>query len=520
MVIVMLMCATLIPRVEVGGYRTKRINILSDVVTLEEDTMSVSGSELVLDTTFIADVSDISSVDTIGDRVDTKLPYIDTVGTISRSLSDVGASPVTIEEYDGVRSRSSISAFYSKLKDSTNGDIRVAFFGDSFIEGDLFTADVRELLQSEFSGRGVGFVPITSIVSEFRGSIRHKFNGWTRHTLLKPGAIPEELKDKFYISGEVFEATEGAYVRYEGVNYRRHLRASSMARFIFMNRGNSTIHVVTNDTITQTFTPKTSDAVQEMNITGDIRSLEIKIENPDKFLGYGVVFEDGVGAVVDNYSLRGNSGLSLCGSSHLINRQINGSLKYDLIVLQYGLNVLSADVSDYSSYGRLMHRVVAHVRRSFPNSSILLMGVSDRSVQVDGTFITMPTLKNMLATQRSVAKSCGIAFWSTFDAMGGENSMVEFVNKKWGARDYTHFSQAGGKFLAKKFVASLFRGSDNFAVSAASDSTLVAMPDIETTTMEVHDPNASITIKRVVHEPITYNIDPLPVRVEIRDWHY
>ena len=484
MVIVMLLCAMVIPRVVVGEYKTKRVNILSDIFKLEGDTTEVKSSELVLDTTFMASVPEVTRVKAHKPKKIVKKPkkvvvakpkvVAPKVATPAKVKNIKPKKPVInlvqIEEYDTVVSSSSMDAFYGKIGGNNSTDIRVAFFGDSFIEGDLFTADVRELLQNKFSGRGVGFVPITSIVSQFRGSVKHTFSGWTCHTLLKPKAIPVELKDKFYVSGEIFEAKEGASVRYEGVRYRKHLKNFSLARFIFMNRGESTINVVVNDTILKSFTPSTSDEIQEIKLYGEIHSVEIKIENHEKFLGYGVVFEDEKGVVVDNYSLRGNSGLSLCGSNYLVNNQIDNSLKYDLIVLQYGLNVLTADVKNYAGYTRLMRRVVAHVKRSFPNSSILLMGVSDRSIKVEGKFVTMPTLKNMLEAQRSVAKSCGIAFWNTYEAMGGKNSMVDFVKRKWGAKDFTHFSHAGGTFLAKRFVASIFSESKKFVANGGSDT--------------------------------------------------
>ena len=507
MVIGVLLSATVIPRVEFGEYKTKKVNILSDIITFEDDTTGVESAELLLDTTFMVNVPDtldttvVDTVEVVEHNWSVKAPKVEPL--ITRDISKVNIASIPIEEFDTIRSSSSVSEFYAKMVDSSKTDMRIAFFGDSFIEGDLFTADVRELLQNRFSGRGVGFVPITSIVSQFRGSVKHTFNAWKRHSLLTPKSIPEELKDKFYVSGEIFEALEGASVRYEGVKYRKYLKNCSLARFIFMNRGESIITVVINDSISQIFTPQTSDKVQKINITGDICSLEIKIDNHDGFIGYGVTFEDGVGVVVDNYSLRGNSGLSLCGSSHSINRQINESLKYDMIVLQYGLNILTAEVTDYSGYARLMRRVVTHMRRSFPNSSILLMGVSDRSIQVDGEFITMPTLKKMIEAQRSVADSCGIAFWNTFQAMGGENSMVEFVNKRWGAKDYTHFSQSGGKFLANKFVASLFKEAEDFMMGVESDST------------HINNLYGGATIKRVDHKPITYNIDPIPPRYKI-----
>ena len=46
--------------------------------------------------------------------------------------------------------------------------IRIAYLGDSMIEGDLITQTLRELLQKEYGGQGVGFLPIFSNVVVFR----------------------------------------------------------------------------------------------------------------------------------------------------------------------------------------------------------------------------------------------------------------------------------------------------------------------------------------------------------------
>ena len=39
--------------------------------------------------------------------------------------------------------------------------------------------------------------------------------------------------------------------------------------------------------------------------------------------------------------------------------------------------------------------------------------------------------------------------------MGGENSMVNFVQKKWAAQDHTHIRYPGGKYIAQRFATAL-----------------------------------------------------------------
>src|SRR5215813_8857713 len=81
-----------------------------------------------------------------------------------------------IEDYSD--KKNSLATFFRALNDTKNRAVRVAFFGDSFIEGDILTASFRDTLQQLFGGQGVGYVPITSEVAQFRTSIRQTFNGF------------------------------------------------------------------------------------------------------------------------------------------------------------------------------------------------------------------------------------------------------------------------------------------------------------------------------------------------------
>ncbi|MEZ5067654.1 MAG: hypothetical protein R2847_03850 [Bacteroidia bacterium] len=78
--------------------------------------------------------------------------------------------------------------FFVDLKNLSKGKqkIRVAWFGDSMIEGDLVTQDFRKLMQKQFGGNGVGYVPVTSPVAQFRQTIRQTFSDdWTVYNFIK-----------------------------------------------------------------------------------------------------------------------------------------------------------------------------------------------------------------------------------------------------------------------------------------------------------------------------------------------
>ncbi|PKL81788.1 MAG: hypothetical protein CVV24_13420, partial [Ignavibacteriae bacterium HGW-Ignavibacteriae-3] len=69
-----------------------------------------------------------------------------------------------------------LSYFFDALKNSKSKTVRIAHYGDSAIEGDLITADLRESFQSKFGGNGVGWLGITSQDITFRQTTKHSFS--------------------------------------------------------------------------------------------------------------------------------------------------------------------------------------------------------------------------------------------------------------------------------------------------------------------------------------------------------
>ena len=200
--------------------------------------------------------------------------------------------------------------------------------------------------------------------------------------------------------------------------------------------------------------PATNNITQRV-WTGRFTEASFKFNKTEGLRVLGVSMEDTTGVVVDNFSLRGNSGLILEQLDQPRCEALNVIRKYDLIVLQYGLNVVSDEVLQYGWYRQRMVHVLAHVRQCFPDADILLLGVSDRSRQEEGTFQTMPAVLALLHAQRQTAQQAGVCFWNVFSAMGGENSMVRFVENNWASKDYTHLSFRGGKEIGMSLFKSI-----------------------------------------------------------------
>ena len=123
----------------------------------------------------------------------------------------------------------------SDSDDSDDKQVRIAVFGDSFIEADIFTADLREMLQKQFGGCGVGFVTITSMTSGYRPTVRHTFGGWSSHSSNDSVGFDKIQQD---ISGHYFFPREGAYVQLKGQSkYASRLDTCEVSTFYFLNKG-------------------------------------------------------------------------------------------------------------------------------------------------------------------------------------------------------------------------------------------------------------------------------------------
>lgn len=393
-----------------------------------------------------------------------------------KSIAQLFRGPVLFEDYSP--QGQSLKQFFKELGAIKQGAKkgRIAFFGDSFIEGDILCSDVRNSLQDLFGGNGVGFVPITSQVAQFRITVGHTFTGFKSYSLVKKDSIDEP----FGAGGYCFTASEGNLVTYSANPGYKHLNQFHNIRLFYKSPRNSTFNYSVNEKEIKEIKITASDYLQQ-EVFNPVNATKISFNFPvsEAIKLYGVSFEDTSGIYVDNFGLRGNSGLALSRISASMNYQFNQLQNYKLIILQYGLNVIAPDTKDLSWYVSQMVNVVQRLKNGYPDAAILLMSVSDRSIKVGGHYKTMESVPIMVQAQREIARRSQIAFYNLFEAMGGENSMVAFVenNPPLANKDYTHLNFQGGRRVAGIFVKSLIneyqKYNDNIKNNTPSGNALV-----------------------------------------------
>lgn len=438
LVILLLFILSFIPEFKLGTWKFKSIDLLSDIHEQPIDTLT--------------------AIDTL--TTDSIQAKIDSVVHVSQSTCKKGVT--CIEDYSGdsTAMKYFLQALHN-IKDS-NKSLRIAMYGDSFIEGDVFCGSLRDTLQNAFGGNGVGYVPITSEVAGFRTTIKHRFENFQTHSLMtkKDSAVSVE----FGPAGFCFLPQEGNWVEYKP-SYQRNLKEFNMIRLFYKNEGSATLDYTLNDTLAYSEPLKKSSRLEQWSFHDkDVKSVKFEFSQFDSLKLYGASFEGYSGICVDNFSMRGNSGIGLLRIPDEMLTDFNRYRNYKLIILQYGLNIVMEDSLHYGWYAARMIKVVNKIKQAFPHASILLMSVSDRSSNTSGSFKTMKAIPAMRSAQRLVAQRTGIAFWDLYEAMGGENSMVKLVEGKpsLAAKDYTHLTFKGGRKLARLLMHSLLYEQEKY----------------------------------------------------------
>ena len=420
----------------------RRVDILSDVISSKNENIVAEQDTLVSDATSIQD-----SISFVQDTIVSKAP-------LKKQLLDY----VKIEDFS--LEGEALSPFFNSLRNEKElRSIRIGVLGDSFIEGDIFTSDLRALLQNKYGGSGVGFVPLSSRVSKFRKTLSHTHTGWKTYSQVYYKKADCSL---FPLSGVYFKPVDDAFtsMKFNKIDKVKNVtillkNTQPTALSTSLNGGEITSHNLLP-----------SDSIQFIDLHNDeIKSVSLSVNQADGFTGFGLFAGSNKGVYVDNFSVRGSSGSVLTTIDTQLSHQLSERFPYDLLIVQFGLNVVTQDGERYPNYTRLMTSAINHLKKCYPSVPILVMSVGDKGEkQADGTVATHAGILPLIKAQRNAAQKTGSLFWSTFDAMGGQNSMSSFVshNPPMAAKDFTHINYLGGKKIANEFYKSLIKESKRY----------------------------------------------------------
>ena len=436
LVIVLLVALRYLPAFVVGDFESKPTDMLSDL--LEEPDTATTITDAVPDT-----VQKTAKLDSV--------------------IQNIPPGMTPIEDF-GLNAAHGMQAFWNALDGvgSMNRPVRIAYIGDSFIEGDIITNDLRIALQKRFGGAGAGFVDIASDFVKYRLPVDQTFSGWNAFAGINPKTVDWQ---KMTLNMRYAIPNTGAATAtfYDGRG-----KCDTVENAVLYLRSNTPVSVSVSPNKSETTQQTTAGTgqIESLVTTGRIGSISYTFNGGGAENGtvvYGMSFENPRGIVLDNISLRGTGG-NIIGSVPVENlRQFNAVRPYDLIILQFGLNVAEKNRTNYDSYMAQMKKVVNSLQEGYPQASILIISVGDRENKINGTLQTLPGIKALVQAQRGLAKQTNVAFWNLYEGMGGEGSIKRMVeaNPAEANKDYTHINRRGGKRIADLIYKTLMYFYEN-----------------------------------------------------------
>lgn len=463
--VVILAMLSLVSWSSMTGGALKDFNLLGDLFPTETPRQTVNNAETYIDPDLLAlqEEEDSLPADELSDTIISTGTESDTVPSLTDSAdrqsqtdnyhtqpAEIPAEAGDIEDY--TIGKTGLENLRRALRD--NGSARIAMLGDSYIEGDIFSQDIRRMLQEKYGGGGVGYMPVFSNISGFRTSIRHTCSGWTKHDFRDSGRKYATLPGVYFTPDEKGSTTIKGSSKYPtGAKWNR-------SRLLYIAPTRATVTIKCGDSDAVTHTLEASDEVQAIELEGETGSIQLNSESPDLII-LGLYLDNHTGIALDNMSIRGYAGIRHNSLSTGLASQMRRYVDYDLIILEYGMNAISPGQTNYNAFAKALEKSINRIRECYPEADILIMGVGDRG-EKNGTEIhSMNAVSAMIGTQRKLAQKLGLLFWDTRAAMGGEDAVVEWSKSRDINKDYIHLSAKGGKRLGTLFVNSLIRKLDD-----------------------------------------------------------
>ncbi len=340
-------------------------------------------------------------------------------------------------------SRVFLQSFYTSLSESGSKVVRVLHYGDSQIEEDRMSQQIREALQNKYGGSGAGLLPLAQTIPSRTVKQQLRMNDrW-----IQPAQGPK----RYLVYGpKRDQRDDGLY----GV----------MGQVAVMNDS----LVKGSETLTAVCTPLDGrKRYTKWRVFAD-SSVHYTFAGDSVFLSgqgkvYGLSQQSDTGVIVDNIPMRGCLGLVFTKMDREQLVTFYREQNVQLIIMQFGGNAIPSNKNPGTIQGIVkgLRQQVQYLRTCAPQASILFIGPSDMLTQIDGEWQTYPMVPYMDKLLRKMALEENIAYFSLYRWMGGAGSMARWQEIGLAGSDGVHFTRSGARKAGNAVAEWMLEGSEN-----------------------------------------------------------
>jgi hypothetical protein len=329
---------------------------------------------------------------------------------------------------------------------------RILHYGDSTIASDYVSGTARRRLQARFGDAGHGFILVANPWEwYFHNDVFHASAGdWKASRLAGPIA-----PDGMYGLGGVSFASYGGGEAWFGTATRGEFgrNVSRFDVYYLEQPGGGDVEISVRGGLAERFSTRGEAKVARVHTTrvadGEAR-LTVRAAGGGPARLFGVALErERPGIVYD--ALGAHAAMAVYWQRQNRDHWRDALALRDpaLIVFQYGTNESDLWKLDREEYELALNGLVDELREVSPTASLLVVSPLDRAEPRQGRLVTKPVILDLVAIQRRVALAHGAAFWSTFEAMGGEGSMARWLRTRpqLAGADLTHPTPLGAEII-------------------------------------------------------------------------
>jgi|AraplaCL_Cvi_mMS_1032058.scaffolds.fasta_scaffold00197_22 lysophospholipase L1-like esterase len=365
--------------------------------------------------------------------------------------AEVQATPASAPKKTGYTSKNvvpvgggdpNLAALARKFKTADRTPITIVQLGDSHTAADLFSGEVRRLLQAQYGDGGIGFVAATPVPgTRYERVILSAAN--RQWSLV---SARNQQSTQFPLGGYLsLPMTPGAKVQIaEREGSRQQYRISAL----YQATANSSLKAQTNLTQASRMLAATGG---QWRFSPPFNNVTLPVEMSVTHTGglalggWNILGQKNSGVI---YSALGINGarLDVLDKWQADWPDTLKALRPDMVILAYGTNEAFDDDLDLDKYRSQLQDKITLLRKTLPKAVILLVGAPDsikhRGASACASAQPLP-LRQVIEIQKAVAQRNRVLFWDWQAFMGGDCSISRWQANELARNDLVHLTADG-----------------------------------------------------------------------------
>ena len=340
---------------------------------------------------------------------------------------------------------------------------RIGHWSDSTLAADGVSSYVRRRLQLAYGDAGHGYVLPNREIPHYG---HRDIQRWSGGRWLNIPLVGGKTHDARYgLGGWVSIGRKGGWFTLRTATKRSPVGLAMSKLHVYHLEGPQLgeLTVQLNGepfALISTDAPERRDAMATVTFPDGPHRISLRVHTSNRVRLYGVAVErDGPGFIYDSFGILGALARRFKRVDPAHWKAHLGFRPHDLLLIQFGGNSIQDGGLSYTKYREDFRRLVRLFRDGRPETACMVLSPHDHGRRIRGGRIdTAPRMFKLMPIQREVAIEEGCAWFSVFDAMGGNGSMGRYYRKGMASSDLRHLRLKGAKAIANHLVDALEHG--------------------------------------------------------------